>query len=363
MNEASTSVMGSNGIFNNHLWIIEIVVGIVSLIIFNYLFKQVVKYFRQKSISQVPDWRQKLDRIFFLPVQILLWILGGILVLEISGKRYGFSPFEDYLHSVRSTVIVVCFTWIFLRWKKEVLNSLLEKDRGAKKVDAAFAHAIGKFLTASLVVISAMILFQIWGLNVLPLVAFGGIGAASVGFAGKDVIANFFGGMMIYITRPFMTGDWISLPERNFEGQIEEIGWYLTSIRDRDKRPVYLPNAIFTNALVVNFSRMSHRRIEARVGVRFKDVDKIKNVTQDLKQAISQHGSIDPHLPALVNFTAFGPYAMELSIDVYTLATRYDQYLAVKQEILLLAYEIITSRGAQIPYPTSAVLEKGDYGN
>jgi len=356
MNEGSPSGVGSNGIFNNHLWIIEIVVGIVSLIIVNYLFKRIVKHIRQKSISRVPDWKEKLDQIFFLPVQILLWILGSILVLEISGNRFGFSPFEEYLQAARGTAIVVCFTWIFLRWKKEVLKSLLEKDRGAKKVDAAFAHAIGKFVTVSLLAISAMILFQIWGLNIVPLVAFGGIGAAAVGFAGKDVIANFFGGLMLYITRPFMTGDWISLPERHFEGQIEEIGWYLTSIRDKDKRAVYLPNAIFANALVVNFSRMSHRRIEASVSVRFQDCDKIKSITQELKVAISQHGSIDTHLPVLVNCTAFGPYAMELSIEVYTLATRYDQYLAVKQEILLLVYEVLASRGVQIPYPTTTTV-------
>ena len=83
-----------------------------------------------------------------------------------------------------------------------------------------------------------------WG-HIAPLLAFGSIGAASLGFAGKDVIANFCSGLMLHITRPFVIGDEIMLPEKNLEGNIEEIGWFKTSIRDKEKRAVYLPNNFF----------------------------------------------------------------------------------------------------------------------
>lgn len=355
MNETAPITIDANALFNNHLWIVEIVIGIVALIAVNFLCKGIVQHIRQRSMSHSKDWKQRLDHIFFPPVQILLWILGLIFVLEITSSRYGFSPFENYLNAVRSTGIVVCLSWLLLRWKKEIQHSILERDRGVKKVDAAFIQMVGKLVTVLLSVIFAMVLLRVWGLDILPLIAMGGIGAAAIGFAGKDVITNFFGGLMLYVTRPFMQGDLIRLPDRGLEGHVEEIGWYLTCVRDKDKRPVYLPNAIFSCVSVINCSRMSHRRIEERVGVRYEDFDRVKTIAEEVRKAIGKHPAIDTHLPVIVYLNGFSASAIDLYIDVYTLATRYEEYLAVKQEILFLIYEGILAKGAQMPFPTTTL--------
>ena len=66
---------------------------------------------------------------------------------------------------------------------------------------------------------------------------------------------------MVYLDRPFKVGDWIRSPDKDIEGTVEKIGWRLTTIRTFDKRPLYVPNQVFTNVSVQNPSRMSHRRI------------------------------------------------------------------------------------------------------
>ena len=118
-----------------------------------------------------------------------------------------------------------------------------------------------------------MIVLQVWGLNLAPLIAFGGIGAAAIGFAGKDVIANFFGGLMLHINRSFMVGDLIQMPDSHLEGYVEEIGWYLTTVREKKKGRYTCPMR-FSRMRVINGARMTHRRIEEKIGVRYEDFSK-----------------------------------------------------------------------------------------
>lgn len=335
----------------DRLWFFEIIVGILVLIAVNYLFKRIVKHVRHRSLSISADWKEKIDHIFYLPFQILLWILGATLVIEVLGRRLGFSFFESYIDAFRSSGFVICLAWVLLRWKRVAQKEFLNKDKHAHKVDAGFVHVIGKIMAIIIIVISLMIILRVWGLDIAPLIAFGGIGAAAVGFAGKDVLANFFGGLMLHINRPFMVGDFIYLPEQHVEGHVEEIGWNLTTIRDKDKRPVYLPNSTFTHALSINGARMTHRRIEAKIGIRYEDFSKIPALVDDIKKEISTHPDIDTHLPVLVVFNGFGQCTLDIYIDVYTLQTRYDKFLYVKHEILMLVYKVLQNANVEIPSP------------
>jgi len=65
---------------------------------------------------------------------------------------------------------------------------------------------------------------QTLGFSIAGALTFGGIGGIAIGFAAKDMLSNFFGGLMIYLDRPFKTGDWIRSPDREIEGVVEEIG-------------------------------------------------------------------------------------------------------------------------------------------
>jgi MscS family membrane protein len=344
--------------FSDSLWFFEIIVGILVLIGMNYLFKRIVKHVRQRSLLVTHDWKEKMDQILLMPFQILLWVLGGTLVIEILGQRLGFSFFENYIDAFRSTGFVICVAWVLLRWKTVIQKDFLNKDKQVLKVDRGFVYVISKILSIVIVVISVMIVLQVWGLNIGPLIAFGGIGAAAVGFAAKDVIANFCGGLMLHINRPFMVGDMIYLPDHRLEGSVEEIDWYLTTVRDKEKRPVYLPNSIFSSVFVINNSRMTHRRIEEKIGVRYEDFSKIPTLVENIKQAIASHPDIDGHLPILVVLNGFNQFTIDLYIDVYTLQTRYDKYLTAKHEILALIYQEVLKAGAEMPMPMMSIYGK-----
>ena len=62
---------------------------------------------------------------------------------------------------------------------------------------------------------------QTLGFSVAGVLTFGGIGGIAIGFAAQDMLSNFFGGLMIYLDRPFKIGDWVRSPDREIEGVVE----------------------------------------------------------------------------------------------------------------------------------------------
>lgn len=336
------------------LWWVEIVIYLGVLALIHFILKKIL----QKTAKRFPidRWKGRVDSIFYLPSSLFFWACGICLIVSFIAVHFQFSLLYKYDYAFFKTAVIFFLAWAFLRWKKEVEKDLIYFKHAIKKIDMSHVHMIGRLVSITVVSIFLLIILQIWGLDMIPLMTFGGVGAAALGFAAKEVIANFFGGMTLWINRPFVLGDAICLPDRGgLEGVVEEIGWYLTVVRDRDKRLAYLPNAIFSTISVINISRMSHRRIQITVGIRKEDFVKLEELTQSLKEAFEKHPSIDAYLPIIVIFSSFGAYTLELFVEVYTRKTRYNQYLMVKQEILCLLYKTIQQMGIEIPNPIMTI--------
>jgi MscS family membrane protein len=204
-------------------------------------------------------------------------------------------------------------------------------------------------ITASLVALQTL------GFSISGVLAFGGVGGIAVGFAAKDLLANFFGGLMVYLDRPFSVGDWIRSPDRNIEGTVEEIGWRLTMIRTFDKRPLYVPNATFTSIAVENPSRMLNRRIYETIGIRYDDADKMEGIVREVEQMLRDHPEIDTNQTLMVNFNKFAASSLDFFIYTFTRTTVWTEYHKIKQDVLLKINAIITKHGAEIAFPTSTI--------
>ncbi|HHA2072156.1 TPA: mechanosensitive ion channel family protein, partial [Enterobacter ludwigii] len=107
--------------------------------------------------------------------------------------------------------------------------------------DVTDSRVITRVLKITVTLIAMLIFGQHFGMSFSGLLAFGGIGGIAVGMAGKDILSNFFAGIMLYFDRPFNIGDWIRSPDRNIEGVVAEIGWRLTKVMTFENRPMYIP--------------------------------------------------------------------------------------------------------------------------
>ena len=229
-----------------------------------------------------------------------------------------------------------------------------------KKRDETTVQAIAKVFRLFFMVMGALTIMQTFGLSLSGLLTFGGVGGLIVGLAAKDLLSNFFGGMMIYFDRPFKVGDWIRSPDRQIEGTVERIGWRMTIIRTFDKRPIYVPNSVFSNIVVENPSRMLNRRINETIGLRYEDADKMQAIVDEVKTMLENHPDIDAKQTLIVNFDKFGPSSLNFFIYTFTKTVNWIRFHEVKQDVLLKVLEIVHAHQADVAFPTQTLhLQQG----
>ncbi len=338
--------MATNWIF----WVFGVVVlALLGHLIAARLFGLALKHAERTSNV----WDDAVIYSLRAPVETAIWIFGinfaGILTARLTGV-----PWLDIIDTLNRVLVVVLLAWIALRFiRRGEANVLEEKHRNG--MDRTTAQAVGKLLRFSVVITSALVVLQTMGISVSGVLAFGGIGGIAVGFAARDMLANFFGALTIYLDKPFAVGDWVRSPNQEIEGVVEEIGWRRTVIRTFDKRPLYVPNSVFNNISVENPSRMLNRRIQETIGVRYDDFALLEGILEEVREMLVGHPEIDTGQTLMVNFNKYGASSLDFFIYCFTRTTVWAEYHKVKEDVLLRIGRIIEKRGAEIAYPTSTV--------
>lgn len=340
-----------------HTWAIEVFIALVSLLSLNLFLKKILIATKRKKNLKEGDWHYHLDYAALTPARVLLWILLASFLTDLIARELHYPSWINPIQGMRNGAIVICFAWFLLRWKRVVHATILSRHSAERPAfDLLSVQVVGRLFTIAVYFLSTLIILQLFGLDVGPLIAFGGIGAAALGFASKDVVANFFGGVMLSFTRIFSVGDLIQIPQKNIEGYVEEIGWYLTSIRDLEKRPLYVPNWLFATEMVVNQSRMTHRRFEQTIGIRYEDIHKTEEILKRIQAVLKTDENVDPAVPHYTVLKGFSPSTVDLEIKAYLQTTRIEEYKLASQSILLKVYSVIEECGAQMPLPISQVI-------
>lgn len=292
------------------------------------------------------------------PVYWYVWLQGVYWASEAAQSFYEVDHLGLNDLALRFGFIIL-LVWCLLRFVGQA-EELLTSDRVAEPMDYTTVSALGKLGRLILIVIAGLVIIQNLGYSISGVLAFGGIGGIAVGFAAKDMLANFFGGAVVYMDKPFKVGEWIRSADANIEGVVEHIGWRITRIRTFESRPLYVPNAIFTTIGVENPSRMQNRRIYEVVGVRYADIGVVDAIVTDIRTMLESHEDIDQNQVLIVNFTTFNASSLDIMIYTFTRTRQWVEYHRVKEEILLRVSGIIAEHGAEVAFPTRTLhLEQG----
>ena len=322
---------------------------------FNLAVKIILNRIKNKVEQSSNPWDDAFIKSIYRPLRFLVWVVGVLFAAEIVASRTEAEIFKA-IDPIRSISIIAIFAWFMILFVKEFeLAYIRRQSQNGKYVDVTTSNAIVKLIRASIFITGALVMMQTLGFSISGVLAFGGIGGIAVGFAAKDLLSNFFGGLMIYLDRPFRVGDWIRSPDKEIEGTVEEIGWRQTRIRTFSKRPIYVPNAIFMNIIVENPSRMSHRRIYETIGVRYEDINEMDAIVEDIKQMLVSHEEIDNNQTMIVNFNEFNKSSVDFFVYTFTRTTNWIRFHEVKQDVLLKIAEIIEGHSATIAYPTQVL--------
>ncbi len=341
--------------FGTETWIIQVFIIVFITAMLNWLQKRSIDRCMVKLKHTRNYWDDSCLEAAHRPLSCFIWLVGVTFAADIIGIETGAAIF-GVIEPVRKIGIIFVIGWFLVRFISRVEFNIIERKKAAGEAfDQTTTDAVAKLLRISVIITATLVIMQTLGYSISGVLAFGGIGGIVVGLAAQDMLANFFGGLMIYMDRPFAVGDWIRSPDQEIEGTVEKIGWRLTTIRTFDKRPLYVPNAVFTRIAVENPSRMSNRRINETIGVRYDDALKMKDIVADVRRMLEQHEQIDTEQTLIVNFDRFAPSSLDFFIYTFTKTTDWIRFHEIKQDVLLKIIALIEAHGAECAFPTSTL--------
>ncbi len=336
-------------------WIAQVFIVVLGVLVFNLLVRVVIHRLHLKLQANQTPWDDAVIGALSRPLNVLIWVVGIAFAADIVRAETG-APIFNAIGPIRDVGVIASIAWFLLRLTRNMQRNVIAQNRQREEpIDSTTVDAIGKLISASIMITAALVMLQTLGFSISGVLAFGGIGGIAIGFAAKDLLANFFGGLMIYLDRPFSVGDWIRSEDREIEGTVEQIGWRLTRIRTFDKRPIYIPNGIFSNITVINPSRMTRRRIYETIGIRYEDIAGLPAILDDIRQMLRDHPEIDNSQTLMVHFNGFGPSSLDFFIYTFTHTTVWTRFHEIKEDVLLKISEIISAHGAEIAFPTTTM--------
>ena len=230
------------------------------------------------------------------------------------------------------------------------------KEKWNQKVDDSMFLFILKVIRGIIYVIAGFIVITELGVNLNGLVAGLGIGGVIVTLAAQDTAKNLFGGLVIFIDKPFVVGDWIQMD--TFEGTVEDITFRSTRVRTFENSLVNIPNSIISNASIINWSKMEKRRYKLNLTIELDTpldkLEKFKSRVKDMLQA--REAIFDDSI--IVKFDTISDNGLNVLICSYTDSVDYNSYLAEKEDINYKIMRILQEEHIELAYDTKTVLLK-----
>ena len=337
-----------------YLWVFELFLIVLVALSLGFFLNRLIDKLELQAARSKSIWDDALIEACRRPAIWLIWILGVNFAASIAAQKMD-SPLQGLIDPINRLALIFLGSLFVVRFIKRAERNLLHPDYMSKPIDETTVRAVGKLLRATVIITAVLIGMQLFGYSISGLLAFGGIGGIAMGFAAKDLLANFFGGLMIYLDRPFSVGEWIRSPDQEIEGTVEDIGWRLTRIRTFDMRPLYIPNAVFANISVENPSRMSNRRINETLGIRYEDIHSMDSIVAAVTAMLLKHPDIDAKQTMIVNFNKFNASSVDFIVYTFTKTTDWIDFHKIKQDVLLRVAGIVADHDAEIAYPTSTI--------
>lgn len=287
------------------------------------------------------------------PLRFFPVVLGVYFAIEVSGLATTGS-LESFGETLTRSLVV-----FNLFWGLYCLIDPLAFFLG--RVEEIFSTEMVSFLIkvmkGIIIGIGGATILELWGIKVGPIIAGFGLVGVAVALGAQDLFKNLISGFLILAEKRFRVGDWVLVSEV-VEGTVERIGFRSTVIRRFDKAPTVVPNAVFADKAVTNFSEMSFRRIYWKIGVEYStSVAQMQDITVRIKEYLV--GNVDfvqPEEGTLFVVTdSFNASSIDIMIYCFTKTTNWGEWLEIKQDFAYAIKHIVESAGSSFAFPSMSI--------
>ena len=337
-------------------WISGFAVPLAVFLLFYLLRGEAVKWlFRPVyRLNGGKEWPGELERGVQKPLRILIAVCGLYAALWISpavphsGVLWGIA-----LKCFRSLLILL-LAWGLGRLcgSRELAGGLLlnKLDVDSDGVLFPFLSKILRFLVLCL---ALLIVAQEWNYSISGLLAGLGLGGLAFALAAQDMLSNLFGGLVLFLDRPFSIGDWIQAD--NVEGTVEDINFRSVKVRTFSQAVVTVPNSKMVDRPVTNYSRMGKRKVSFTVGLKYGTSERqLRSCADRIREMLLRDEEIDPET-VIVTFSSIGESSLDLMLYFFTKTTDWQKHLKVREDVYYGVLRIIEEEKAEIAFPTRTV--------
>ncbi|WP_224269286.1 mechanosensitive ion channel family protein [Haloprofundus salinisoli] len=281
-----------------------------------------------------------------LPLVITTALAGVYLLTQLPAVTEAvlFTPEDLSTFFGKPSLSVILLVWAFAL--NRVVNRVVEgMNQQGSRFD--FAPVFSNVWTLVVLVGTVAAILSLWEISVEPLLGAAGIAGIAVGFAAKDTVANFFGGIALYFDDTYKIGDFVVL-DSGEKGTVVSVGVRSTTLMTRDEVLVTVPNSVLNAAKIVNQSAPQHRkRVRVPIGVGYgTDIDEFEALIIDI--AHEESLVLDSPKPRM-RFRRFGDSALEYELLCWVRSPT--QEARATHNLNRAVYKALDATGIEIPFP------------
>ena len=257
----------------------------------------------------------------------------------------------DYLWDLGVNIIVALMILVLGRLAANAISGLtrrLLQRSGLEEILVNFSTTITNALLTLVVIIAAV---DRLGVDTTSLIALLGAAGIAVGLALKDSLGNFAAGIMLIVSRPFRTGDYVEVA--GSAGSVEEISLFTTTLLTPDNREITVPNGAIYSDTITNWSARDTRRIDLVIGISYED--NLATAKHVIEAVLATEERILEENPPLVGVLELADNSVNLTVRAWTKATDYFATKLALTENIKLAFD---EANITIPYPQIQVHTK-----
>ncbi|WOL20379.1 mechanosensitive ion channel protein 3, chloroplastic-like [Canna indica] len=312
------------------------------------------------------NWKKsKTYYISTLYVQpILLWT-GTILICRVLDPLVLPSEASQavkirFLNFIRSLSTVLAITYCLSSLIQQSQKFFMESSGPDDTRKMGFEFA-GKAVYTAVWIAAVSLFMELLGFSTQKWITAGGLGTVLLTLAGREIFTNFLSSVMIHATRPFVVNEWIQTKIEGYEvsGTVEHVGWWSpTIIRGDDREAIHIPNHKFTVTVVRNLSQKTHWRIKTHLAISHLDVNKISNIVADMRKVLAKNPQIEQQrLHRRIFLDNIDPenQALRILVSCFVKTSHFEEYLCVKEAVLLDLLRVISHHRARLATPIRTV--------
>ena len=323
------------------------------IIIGSFIFGKIFFWLFQNYILKITSkTKNKLDDVLVLSLEKPILVAIVLAGMNLATKRLVFPEIiYSGLNKLYLAAFILTLTWFITsainNFFKHYVKPLVEKTEN--DLDDQILPVVRKGLILATWMLGVIVALNNVGINVGAFLAGMGIGGIAFAMAAKDTVSNFFGGITIFVDRPFKIKDRIKV--NGFDGFVQEVGIRSTRIKTLEGRIVTIPNAKFTDGIVENVSMEDARKVKFNLGLTYDTTEvQMEQARTYVEEILKAHPNVRSDY--MIEFLNFGAFSLDILVIYYVTGS---DIFSSQTEVNLAILEKFNKENLSFAFPTQTI--------